>query len=164
MLFTLHAEIINSENNCHIYLLCLSVSMKQNYRKRKLRKRPFLERKPENFEKIPVYFLSKNLVQKDDAPEQNRNTIASRNNGNPTPFKKSNKNSGNAKHRRRNFLERKPENLEKVLPLFLENGNGEVNIIPRQNGGIRNPGIGTASGKRGKSRMRKEQDCNLYFR
>jgi hypothetical protein len=45
------------------------------------------------------------------------------------PFKKSNKNSGNAKHRRRNFLERKPENLEKVLPLFLENGNGEVNMI-----------------------------------
>jgi hypothetical protein len=136
MLFTLHAEIINSENNCHIYIyiLCLSVSRKQkNYRQRKLRKRPFLERKPENLEKIPVYFLSKNLLQKDDAPEQNGNTIASRYNGNPTPFRKSKTNGGNAKHRRRNFLERKPENLEKVLPLFLENGNGEVTIIPRQN-------------------------------
>ena len=145
MLFTLHAEIINSENNCHIYLLCLSVSMKQNYRKRKLRKRPFLERKPENF----VYFQSKNLLQKDDAPKQNENTIASRYNGNPTTFKRSNKNSGNAKHRRRNFLERKPENLEKVLPLFLENGNGEVNIIPRQNGGIRNDRSRTSSRTRG---------------
>jgi hypothetical protein len=59
------------------------------------------------------------------------------NGANPTPFIKSNKHSGNAKHRRRNFLERKPENLEKVLPLFLENGNEEVNIIPRQNGAIR---------------------------
>jgi hypothetical protein len=79
----------------------------------------------------------------------NGNTFASRNNGNPTPFKKSNKNSGNAKHRRRNFLERKPENLEKVLPLFLENGNGEVNIIPRQNGGIRNDRSRTSSRTRG---------------
>jgi hypothetical protein len=35
------------------------------------------------------------LLQKDDAPEQNENTIASRYNGNPTPFSKSNKNSGN---------------------------------------------------------------------
>jgi hypothetical protein len=69
--------------------------MKQNYRKTKLRKRPFLERKPQNFEKIPVYLLSKNLQQKYYAPEQNGNTIASRNNGNPTIFKKSNKNSGN---------------------------------------------------------------------
>ena len=84
--------------------------MKQNYRQRKPRKRPFLERKPENLEKIPVYFLSKNLVQKDDAPEQNENTIASRYNGNPISLIKSNKNSGNANHRRRNFFERKPEN------------------------------------------------------
>jgi hypothetical protein len=123
--------------------------MKQNYRKRKLRKRPFLERKPENLEKIPVYFLSKNLLQKDDAPEQNGNIIASRINGIPTPFKKSNKNSGNAKHRRRNFLERKPENFEKVLPLFLENGNAEENIILRQNSGIRNDRSRTSSSKRG---------------
>jgi hypothetical protein len=49
----------------------------------------------------------------------------------------------------RNFLERKPENLEKVLPLFLENGNEEVNIIPRQNGAIRNDGSGTSFGTRG---------------
>jgi hypothetical protein len=46
-------------------------------------------------------------------------------------------------------FERKPENLEKVLPLFLENGNEEANIIPRQNGAIRNDGSGTASGTRG---------------
>ena len=111
MLFTLHAEIINSENNCHIYIyiyiyiLCLSVPMKQNYRQRKPRKRPFLESKPENF----VYFQSKNLLQKDDAPKQNENTIASRYNGNPISLIKSNKNSGNANHRRRNFFERKPE-------------------------------------------------------
>jgi hypothetical protein len=98
---------------------------------------------------LPVYVLSKNLQQKYYAPEQNGNTFASRNNGNPTTFKRSNKNSGNAKHRRRDFLERKPENLEKVLPLLLENGNGEVNIIPRQNGGIRNDRSRTSSRTRG---------------
>jgi hypothetical protein len=36
-----------------------------------------------------------------------------------------------------------------VLPLFLENGNEEVNIIPRQNGAIRNDGSGTSFGTRG---------------
>jgi hypothetical protein len=39
--------------------------------------------------------------------------------------------------------------LEKVLPLFLENGNEEVNIILRQNGAIRNDGSGTSFGTRG---------------
>jgi hypothetical protein len=35
------------------------------------------------------------LLQKDDAPKQNENTIASRYNGNPISLIKSNKNSGN---------------------------------------------------------------------
>jgi hypothetical protein len=51
---------------------------------------------------IYVNSQTENLLQKDDAPKQNENTIASRYNGNPISLIKSNKNSGNANHRRRN--------------------------------------------------------------